>query len=56
MTQQMLADLAKVNIKTVANVEQGFGSSIPTKRKILAALEVPEEEWKNVFPSLDAEA
>lgn len=49
MTQADLAKKSKVALRTISNVEKGRKCHMTTKRRLLEALEVPFERWREIF-------
>ena len=51
MTRVELAKRARISLRTVWSTENGDSCRLLTKRKILQALGVPNQEHKRVFPN-----
>jgi len=53
LTQVQLARRAKLSIRTICAIEVGKPCRLDTKRKLLAALGIPFERWRELWPGED---
>jgi DNA-binding XRE family transcriptional regulator len=50
-SQFILAKRARVALRTVHAIEKGKPCRLCTKRRLLRALGIPFEQWRDVFPT-----